>query len=203
MENAMTDIERHIDDIGAIRAMMERASKFLSLSGLSGVSAGLVALAGAWVAGRVLSGAGGAEPGTVAVYLFLDSAVVLLASLGLVLFFSWRLAKRKGIPLWGSAAKYVALALAGPLVTGGVFCAILFMHGLAWLIPSCTLVFYGLALLNAGNFTFGEVRALGVVQLLLGLLAAALPGSALLLWAAGFGLCHVLYGILHFRKYER
>jgi hypothetical protein len=65
------------------------------------------------------------------------------------------------------------------------------------------LIFYGLALLNAGNFTFGEVRSLGVVQLTLGLLAAALPDSALWFWAAGFGVCHILYGIIHFRKYER
>jgi hypothetical protein len=199
----MTDIEQRIDDIGAIRAMMERASKFLSLSGLSGISAGLVALAGAWVAGGILGRAPGAPSGSTEAYLFLDAALVLLTSLGLVFVFSRRLARKKGSVLWGPAARYVALALAGPLVTGGVLCAILFAHGTAWLIPACMLIFYGLALLNAGNFTFGEVRSLGVVQITLGLLAAALPDSALWFWAAGFGVCHILYGIIHFRKYER
>jgi len=199
----MTDLDRRIDDIGAIRAMMERASKFLSLSGLSGISAGLVSLGGGWVAGRILAGAGGLAARGVAAYLFLDAALVVCLSLGLVLFFSRRLSRRKGIPLWGSAAKYVALALAVPLVSGATLCMILFAHGVAWLIPASMLIFYGLALLNAGNFTFSEVRALGVIQVLLGLLAAGFPDSALLFWAAGFGLCHILYGILHFRKYER
>jgi hypothetical protein len=201
MGNAMTDLDRRIDDIGAIRAMMERASKFLSLSGLSGISAGCVALAGAWAADRIL--VSGAPAGSVAGYLILDAALVLLASLGLVLYFSRRLARRKGIALWGSAAKYVALALAGPLLTGGALCVILYARDLSGLIPACTLVFYGLALLNAGNFTFGEVRILGAVEVLLGLCAAAIPGSALLVWGAGFGVCHILYGIIHFRKYER
>jgi predicted lysophospholipase L1 biosynthesis ABC-type transport system permease subunit len=35
------------DDIKAIREMMEKSSKFLSLSGLSGVVAGCAAIAGA------------------------------------------------------------------------------------------------------------------------------------------------------------
>jgi len=197
----MTDLDHHIDDIGAIRAMMERASKFLSFSGLSGISAGCVALAGAWVADRIL--AAGGPAGSVVAYLFLDAVLVLLASLGLVLYFSWRLARRKGIRLWGSAARYVAFALAGPLLAGGALCVIVYARDLAWLIPACTLLFYGLALLNAGNFTFGGIRTLGVVEVILGLGAAAFPTSALLFWGAGFGLCHILYGILHFRKYER
>jgi len=203
MGNAMTDFDQRIDDIGAIRAIMERASKFLSFSGLSGISAGCIALLGAWVAGRILAGAAGVPAGSEAAYLLLDAAVVLLASLGCALYFSRRLARRKGTRLWGSAAKYVALALAGPLVAGGVLCVVLFARDQAWLIPACTLIFYGLALLNAGNFTFGEIRTLGVVEVVLGLLAAALPAAALLLWGAGFGLCHILYGVLHFRKYER
>jgi hypothetical protein len=199
----MTDLDRHLDDIGAIRAMMERASKFLSLSGLSGVSAGLVALAGLWVADRILAEGAGAPAGRVTAYLVLDAVLVLLLSLGLALHFSRRLARQKGIPLWGSAAKYVALALAGPLLAGGALCVILAAHALAWLIPSCTLVFYGLALLNAGNFTFGEIRYLGALQVVLGLGAAAIPGSALIFWGVGFGVGHILYGLLLFRKYEQ
>ena len=195
--------ERGIDDILAIRAMMERASKFLSFSGLSGISAGIVALAGAWVAAGILSGASGAPEGSVAAYLFLDASLVLLASLGLVLYFSRRVAVKKGISLWGSAARYVAFALAVPLLAGGVLCLVLMAHGLAWLIPACMLLFYGLALLNAGNFTFGEIRALGVIEVVLGLLAAALPAYGLWFWAGGFGLSHICYGILHYRKYER
>jgi hypothetical protein len=199
----MNDEKERMDDIVAIRAMMERASKFLSFSGLAGISSGIVALAGAWVAGGILVGASAAPEGTVAAYLFLDASLVLLASFGLILFFSRRVAKRKGIPLWGSAARYVAFALAVPLLAGGVLSIVLLAHGLAWLIPACMLTFYGLALLNAGNFTFGEIRVLGVAEVLLGLLAAALPDYGLWFWAAGFGLCHILYGILHFRKYER
>ena len=50
----MQDIDNGLRDISQIRSMMEAATKFLSLSGLSGISAGLVALGGAWIAARLL-----------------------------------------------------------------------------------------------------------------------------------------------------
>ena len=46
----MKEEKDYIQDISEIRSMMERSSKFLSLSGLAGVMAGIYALVGAFVA---------------------------------------------------------------------------------------------------------------------------------------------------------
>lgn len=45
----MTSDKNHIQDLAEIRAIMQRSTKFFSLSGLAGVSAGVFALIGAAV----------------------------------------------------------------------------------------------------------------------------------------------------------
>ena len=66
-----------------------------------------------------------------------------------------------------------------------------------------TLIFYGLALVNASKFTFEEIRSLGIVQIILGLLASYFIEYGLLFWALGFGIMHIVYGIVMHLKYEK
>jgi hypothetical protein len=208
----MHDVETGLHDLSTIRTMMERASKFLSLSGLSGISAGVVALGGAWVAQRLLdtSGvtaetyrSGGAISSDLRISLVLLGLAVLALSLVLTVFFSARLAKKQGRPLWGAAGKHLLMMFAVPVVTGGIMTLLMLYHGVFWLVPATMLIFYGLGLYAAGSFTFGEIRGVGMLEVLLGLLAAVVPEFGLLLWAAGFGLLHIGYGLLLYFKYER
>jgi hypothetical protein len=208
----MDELESGLRDISAIRSMMERASKFLSLSGLSGISAGVVALAGAWAAHLavqqsgahiLLPGDGGGGDAWLVKFLIVDAISVLVGALACSTFFSVRMAKKKGYPLWGPTTMYLLAALMIPLAAGGAFCGVLLFHGIYALLPAVMLVFYGLALLNAGNFTFSEVRYLGVIDIFLGLTAGFQPPLGLILWAGGFGLLHIVYGILLYAKYEK
>jgi len=208
----MNELESGLRDISAIRSMMERASKFLSLSGLSGISAGVIALAGAWAADRAMRESGahiplpgeqGSGDAWLCGFLIADAASVLVMALACSIFFSVRMARKKGYPLWGPTTIYLLAALMVPLATGGAFCGLLVYHGLYGLLPAVMLVFYGLALLNAGYFTFGEIRYLGIIDILLGLTAGLRPALGLLLWAGGFGLLHIVYGILLYTKYEK
>jgi hypothetical protein len=208
----MNELESGLKDISAIRSMMERASKFLSLSGFSGISAGLIALAGAWTADLALdrSGAHIPLPGEQVAasswpgwFLFADAVSVRVVALACATYFSVRMARKKGNPLWGPATMYMLAALAIPLGAGGAFCIILALHGLYGLLPAAMLIFYGLALLSAGNFTFGEVRYLGIIEVLLGLTGGLRPALGLLLWAGGFGLLHIVYGILLYMRHEK
>jgi predicted lysophospholipase L1 biosynthesis ABC-type transport system permease subunit len=208
----MDELESGLRDITAIRSMMERASKFLSLSGLSGISAGAVALAGAWTANWAVQRSGahiplpgeqGAGDAWLGRFLIADAFSVLVIALACSTFFSVRMARKKGYPLWGPTTAYLLAALMIPLAAGGAFCGVLVMHGVYGLLPAVMLVFYGLALLNAGNFTFGEVRYLGIIDILLGLIAGFQPALGLILWAGGFGLLHIVYGILLYTKYEK
>jgi len=207
----MEDIESGLQDISEIRSMMEKATKFLSLSGLSGVSAGIIALAGAWLAAGAIGGSWGRLPaappstaeGAPVTFLVCDALGVLLLALASTTWFSVRMAKRRGLPLWGPTTAYLLAALFIPLGAGGAFCGVLMSGGSYALLPSAMLVFYGLALLGAGNFTFSEVRYLGGIDVLLGLTAGFRPELGLILWAGGFGILHIVYGFLLWAKYEQ
>ena len=203
------------EDLQAIRNMMERSSKFLSLSGLSGVVAGICALIGAAVAyflildsGQVqydqyLRGLENASTSSVRMLLAIDALVVLMvASLG-AFYFSFQKSKKAKQPLWTNSFKSLLGHLLIPLVTGGIFAIILVTRNDIQLVASVTLIFYGLSLVNAGKFTFGEIHYLGLTEIGLGILAGIFVNYGLLFWALGFGVMHIVYGIVMYYRYER
>jgi hypothetical protein len=89
-----------------------------------------------------------------------------------------------------------------PLIAGGLFVAALLFHGLIFLIAPVTLIFYGLALINASKHTYHDVKYLGLIEIALGLIASFFVGYGLFVWALGFGVMHIVYGILMYLKYE-
>ncbi len=187
-------------DLSEIRSMMEKSSRVLSLSGIAGVAIGSVALLGVLFAQIVHTRVAPAE---LLVYLVADALVVLLSAIGLVIIFSSRMARLKGMPLWNATARHLVTELAIPLATGGVFCLGLVLHEVYTLLPSAMLVFYGLALFGASKYTLPEVRTLGLAFLFIGLLAAFLQTEGLNLWALGFGIGHIVFGLYVYLTYER
>ena len=195
----MHDIDSGLQDIAHIRAMMQRATKFLSLSGLSGIGAGVVALAGVWFAAPIIERGGDGVVGSVAGI----AAATLAGAVVCALLFSYRMARARKLSFWNAASRNLLLALAAPLAGGGVLSISLAAIGTYGLIPAAMLLFYGVALLHAADYTLGEVRYLGLGEMGLGALAAAWPGSGLLFWALGFGALHVVYGVIMWIRYER
>ncbi|MBX7241690.1 MAG: hypothetical protein K1X92_08065 [Bacteroidia bacterium] len=209
------DNQNHIQTLAEIRALMERSSRFISLSGLSGVIAGIAALAGAtamyarlglfsegkitWSINRILM-----EETDIRglFYFFLtDAFLVLFTALAGALFFTHRRAIRQGQSLWSKLSFRLGVNLFIPLITGAVFCFLLLLHRDVWLIAPGMLIFYGLGLVNGSKYTLEDIRYLGYCQIVLGLLAMAYPQYGLLLWALGFGVLHILYGIMMWKKY--
>jgi hypothetical protein len=90
-----------------------------------------------------------------------------------------------------------------PLAAGGIFCISLLWHGQIAFIAPATMVFYGLALVNASKYTLNDVRYLGVIEIVTGLIASAVIEYGLLFWAFGFGIVHIVYGITMYYKYEK
>lgn len=197
-------------DLASIRQLMERSVKFVSLSGLSGILAGTYALVGAAWAYRILYYP---DPILARQHLMVTDldivwqligvgALVLLLSLGTGVWLSIRKAGKMGISVWGSSARRLFVNLGVPLITGGLFCLICLWQGQVDLVASSTLIFYGLALVNASPNLYDEVRYLGLTEIGLGLLSMVIPGYTLVFWAIGFGLLHILYGVILYRKYE-
>jgi hypothetical protein len=197
----MNKLEDRLKDISEIRSLMENSSKFLSLSGLSGISAGTTALLGAAAAYWKLEL--NTRPGIdLSTFFLLDAILVLTATLALAIFFSVRMARKKGLPIRGITTKNMLVSLSIPLITGGVFCCLLWLQGIYQLIAPATLLFYGLALVNTSKYTLHEIRYLGLIQIALGLLATGWTGLWLVCWVTGFGIMHIAYGIFMYLKYE-
>lgn len=207
----MKEIQEYEKDLASIRNMMEKSVKFISLSGLSGVLTGVYALTGATIAYfsfhypqspldyRHYSVRGSEVVGK----LLLLATIVLAASLLTGFALSNRKAKKHGLKLWNQASRRLVTNLAIPLVTGGLFILIILFNGYFGLAAPACLIFYGLALINASNNTFDEVRYLGFCEISLGLISAFVPGFGLLFWTLGFGVLHIVYGTIMYNKYDK
>ncbi len=205
------DANKSLDDLSQIRSIMERSKKYLSLSPWAAIMAGVYALTGAGVvywrvyySPAVLYEQIREGGYSAALLMLLAIAVaVFVLSAGTGLWLNYRKASKAGEKLWSKTAIRLAINFIIPMLAGGVFVLILFYRGYYSLLAASTLLFYGLALLNAGNFTFTDIRNLGISEIVIGLLAALLPGKGLFFWAIGFGVLHIVYGILMYWKYER
>lgn len=205
------DANKSLDDLSQIRSIMERSKKYLSLSPWAAIMAGVYALIGAGlVYWRVYYSPTVLyeqirEGGFSAVLLMLlgIAVAVFMLSAGTGLWLNYRKASKAGEKLWSKTAIRLAINFVIPMLAGGIFVLILFYRGYYSLLAASTLLFYGLALLNAGNFTFTDIRNLGISEIVIGLLAALFPGKGLFFWAIGFGVLHIVYGILMYWKYER
>lgn len=190
-------------DLAAIRNIMERSSKFISLSGLAGVMAGFYALgASAWAYHKIYSDELSIIGQTELINFILVALLTLFASLATGLYFSHRKARKAGSQIWNATSRHLLLSISIPLGAGGAFALICLMHGYVGLIAPICLLFYGLALLQASKNLFEEIRYLGYSEVLLGILSAIFISYGLLFWAIGFGVLHIVYGVLMYRKYE-
>jgi len=204
----MKTTDTYLAEIKEIRQMMEQSSRFLSLSGLSGILVGLYALIGAFIAYQMIyfplpSPYRKIFPSEISSSLIVLGAVILILSLVTVLWLTYRKTKNSGKKFWNPGSRLMSIHLAIPLVSGGILILVFVSRGIFSIVsPSC-LVFYGLALVNAAKFTRQEIFYMGLIQITLGILAAIFPGLGLLFWAIGFGLIHVIYGTVMYFRYEQ
>ncbi|WP_353721603.1 hypothetical protein [Dyadobacter sp. 676] len=201
--------------LNEIRSLMERSSKFLSLSGLSGVFAGIFALIGAaaayirfktdWLADILvpLGAYHGHSRADVISFLLVDGICVLVFSLAVCIILTVRKGRKKGLTVWNGSSKRLLVSMLIPLVTGGIFCLAMLHYGFVWLVFPVTLLFYGLALVNASRFTYPEVFYMGISEIVIGCVALFMTGYSLIFWAIGFGVLHIVYGLTMYNRYER
>ncbi len=208
----MNELNHPLDALDDIKRLMNRSSRFISLSGLSGIAAGLCALAGSWVANiwlqdynrQGLSNGYNSQPfHQLKLNLLLTGLVVLTAAIVSAFYFTLRRAGRNNLPLWDHASKALVINMLIPLGSGALFIlAMLNLNEWWWVSPSC-LIFYGLALVNGSKYTLSVIRYLGLLEITLGLLNTQFVGYSLYFWAMGFGLLHIIYGLLMWWKNER
>ncbi|WAC03355.1 hypothetical protein N7U66_07415 [Lacinutrix neustonica] len=195
----------YLKDITEIKNLMNKSSRFISLSGLSGVLAGVYALFGAGVAYYIVKTSARG-------YLILDGSIfklciaillgVAVLSVLTGIYLTTKKAKKNGEKIWDRSSKRLILNFLIPLVVGGLYILTTLGHQKYGQTGALMLIFYGLALVNASKYSIGDIRYLGFTEIALGLIAAVFPGYGFWLWVLGFGVMHILYGaIMHF-KYD-
>jgi len=203
-----------LETLQEIRSIMDRSAKFLTLSGWSGIWAGLTALAGAWVANswlqtgiRYYDRTGNTSLRNsfdeITMQFIVLAVVVFIVALAGALFFTLRKTSKNGQQIWNSASRQLLFHGSIPLLAGGVCVLAFIYHGHEMYIgPSC-LIFYGLALINGSKYTLSDIRYLGLLEVILGSISLFYPGYGLYFWAAGFGVLHILYGLIMWNKYDK
>ena len=214
----MNEQQQTLEELQHIKSMMERSSRFISLSGLSGIAAGICAIVGAWFANDVIVQNGGPSGYREVVNrtieftsmkdfmghrLFQIAVYTFCAAFFSAFIFTWLRSKKNKVPLWGYSSRRLLINVFVPMVAGGIYLFKEMQFGNYGLIAPGCLIFYGLALINASKYTLGEVRYLGYGQVLLGIINCWFVGNGLYFWAIGFGLLHIIYGSLMWFKYER
>jgi hypothetical protein len=196
----------YLKDIQDIKQMMSKSSQFISLSGLAGVLAGVYALVGAFIVNQLINN-------HAARYITLESrtfklivltaVIVLIASIISAYILTLKKARKQNETVWNSSSKRLLINFSIPLFTGGILILLLLKNGTYGLIAPMTLIFYGLACVNASKYTFRDIRYLGISEIILGLFAVQFSGYVLYFWILGFGVCHILYGAIMYFKYEK
>jgi hypothetical protein len=223
----MTSKPQPIDTLRDIKQMMEQSSRFISLSGLSGVAAGCCALVGAWFAYRMMDADNYAYavdgtryrteqystakntgntvtlPELISSPLFQIAAITFIAALIFAFLFTYLRSRKTSTPLWGHVSKRLMLNVSIPMIVGGIYLWKMIQQGAFGLIAPGCLIFYGLALVNASKYTLREVRYLGFCQVCLGIISLWFIGYGIFFWAIGFGVLHIIYGIVMWWKYEK
>ncbi|MEQ8927654.1 MAG: hypothetical protein RLO81_17690 [Fulvivirga sp.] len=194
--------EKYIEDLKEIKDIMNRSSRFISLSGLSGISAGICALIGAYLAYNTvyqnqnyLGYRKAIITGDSVSTLLLIAIGTMIVAIGSVIYFTTRETKKRNQKIWDHQTKRLLINLSIPLVTGGILALMFLYKGFIGVVAPLTLIFYGLALVNASKYTLDEIRSLGIIEICLGLIAMQFIGYGLLFWAVGFGILHIIYGV--------
>jgi hypothetical protein len=205
--------QQHLDALSDIKRIMERSSRFSSLSGLSAIFAGVAALAGAVISYNWLhayyidwntTGQFDMDGfNLLRIKLIALALVVMALALTGGLYFTWRRAKQNNQPLWDVTSRNVLINGLIPMCAGGAFIAGLLYNNLETMVAPACLVFYGLALVNASKYTLSDIRYLGITEIILGILNVFYLRKGLYFWAVGFGILHIVYGARMWWKYER
>lgn len=198
--------EDYLRDISEIKNLMSKSSKFISLSGLSGILAGIYALIGSgyayWLVNKSENGYLNLDGETFQLVV-IDLILVGILSVGTAIILTTKKAKQNDEKIWDPLTRRLLLNFIIPLAAGGIYILIILSLQRYEQVGNLMLLFYGLALFNASKYTLGDVKYLGITQIILGLISAIIPGYGFWFWVIGFGIMHILYGLVMYFKYDR
>lgn len=184
---------RAADDLAFVRDVVTRSERFTAVPGIGGIAMGAIGIITAMRAGQ--------QPNTAHWLVAWLIGATLAAVVGAVTLV--QKARRTGTSLDAAPARRFAFGLVPPLLVGALFTIGAWRLNATSLIVPSWLMCYGLAVAAAGAVsTVRLVPRLGIVFIVLGALALATPER----WhdafmAAGFGVAHLVAGVIIRRHY--
>ncbi len=201
--------DKNLQALKEIQSIMAKSSRFISLSGLSGIAAGICAMMGAFVANQSITkyfsdySSYDHTPKELRNELIIIGLLVFIAALITAFLFTLRKSKKDNTPIWGQTSLRLLWNTLLPMGIGAALILKLILENNYALVAPACLLFYGLGLINGSKYTLSEIKYLGYCQLGLGLLNLWLPQYGLYFWTLGFGVLHIIYGVVMWSKYER
>jgi len=173
-----------------IRKTMESAASFTAVAGSGMVGVGVIGLVASGVATRM------GNPVDLRVWV-----PAAAASIGLAALANARKARRMGVPLWSGAFRKLVWVMAPVLVSGAILTFALWRQGAIALVPGTWLALYGAGVTAGGTLSVRAVRGMGIALSGLGAVALLQPEWGAPLLAAGFGVMHLVFGLLLLRRH--
>jgi hypothetical protein len=197
-ENAGTDEPvtlhgRAMENLEFIRDTMERSTHFTAVPGYGGMLIGFTAIGAAYIAHTQAP-------------LIRDWVIVWLVEAVLAfcigLFAMWQKSKLAGTTLNSVPAKKMILSFVPPMICGVIITLGLWRYGdFVSMIP-VWLLLYGAAVVTGGSYSVRAVPIMGWCFIALGAIAFFLPANTgNLMMTLGFGLLHMVFGLVIARKY--
>lgn len=184
--------EHALNNLRYIREAMERASSFTSIPGWGGVAVGVTAVIATLVAHS-------AATWRVWLVTWLTEAIVAAIIAGVTMM---RKAGRAGVSFRETAARRFLVSYFAPIVAGALLTIFLWRAGFYRAMPAAWLLIYGASFVSSGAYSIPVVPVMGACFMTLGAIACFVPFTvANALMGAGFGLLHVVFGVIIARRY--
>lgn len=191
--------DRALDNLKFIRSTMERAGSFTAVPGWGMVVLGLTALAATAYAGALPTTPvnGVSQSRWLWVWMF---EALLGAGIGVAALLYKAL--RTGDTIVHGPARRFGLSVLPPFIVGALLTLVLWQAKQVALLPAVWLLCYGTGIVTGGAFSLRVVPVMGLCFMLLGTIALFTPAlwQAWLL-GAGFGLLHIVFGLIIARRY--
>ncbi len=181
-----------MENLRYIREAMERSTSFTAVPGGGGILIGLTALIAAGLAETI--------PGE---HRWM---VVWGWELPLALFIGGVSMKRKArqanLKLMTGPGRKFVLSLAPPLIAGALISFALARVDSVEVLPGIWLLLYGAGVVTGGAFSVRVVPVMGFCFMSIGAVALFVsPDYGNLLMASGFGITHIVFGVIIARRY--
>lgn len=184
--------DQALESLRFIRSTMEASTAFTAVPGRGMVAMGVIGLAAAVLAGR---------PGTPEAWLSTWIAAGAIATLVGLVAMALK-ARAADSPLLVGSGRRFALAFLPPVLAGAALTLALARAGRLEMLPGLWMLLYGVGALAGGSFSVRAIPVMGGCFALGGVaMLFAPPGWGDLALGATFGLLHVAFGVVVWRRH--